>query len=34
VGGERVEEILVNLKIEHHVHAIAAAAEIFQIRVG
>ena len=35
VGGcERVEQVLVDLKIEHHVHAIAVRAEIFHIGLG
>ena len=31
---QRVEQMLVDLKIEHHVHAVAVVAEIFHVGVG
>ena len=30
-GGQRIEQVLVDLEIEHHVHAVAVVAEIFHV---
>ena len=30
-GGQRVEQMLVDLEVEHHVHAVAVVAEIFHV---
>ena len=33
-GGQRIEQMLVDLEIEHHLHAVAVVAEIFHVGVG
>ena len=33
-GGERVEEMLVDLEVEHHLQALAGVAEVFHVGVG
>ena len=33
-GGQRIEQVLVDLEIEHHVHAVAVVAEILHVGLG
>src|SRR5580704_1443022 len=30
-GGERIEEMLIHLKVEHHLHPLTSGAEVFHV---